>query len=102
MKMTTEFSQINKWLKKLDSHVAQLFTRMVEMEKDMRHTRFWIQDMNTAKKKIDELEGRINDLDTCIDDAAKTVIDLKDTMKKFIKMPDEQSQANFDNEVDSA
>lgn len=102
MKMATEFSQINAWLKKLNLNINQLSRRIVEVEKDMHHTRFWIQDMNRAKTKIDELEKKADDLDICIDETAATIASLKETLKKFIKLPDEQSQADFDNEVDKA
>ena len=93
--MTTEFSKINTWLRKLDS-------RIKKVEDDTHYAKFWIQELNKQMKRISEMESKLDELDQCIDDAATTVNNLKATIKKFVKLPDEQSQADFDNEVDSA
>ena len=93
--MTTEFSKINTWLRKLDS-------RIKKVEDDTHYAKFWVQELNKQMKRISELENKCNELDQCIDEAAATISSLKETLKKFIKLPDEQSQADFNNEVDSA
>lgn len=47
-------------------------------------------------------KDRLNDLEVQVTKLKISMQNLKQVLKKFTKLPDEQSQADFDNEVDSA
>jgi len=58
--------------------------------------------LNEAFKELKRQDTQIGDLqDLCIE-LDNTIHNLKQVIKKFVKMPDKQTQNSFENEVNSA
>jgi len=83
-KMDKQHSALNDWALKV--------YELEEIPRQIGRLKAYADSMNN---RLDELADRVSELED-------TIHSIKKTLKQFISLPDEQSQADFDREIDRA